>query len=107
MGLTTTMSGNPFDTSTADEDVFLLDDGEDPVCQPCGGGSDKEDDGSSNLCLICGAWPRMKNQVFCLDACAKDVRASERDARRQGPEAVKAFRQLRKKGGTAFQNMIH
>jgi hypothetical protein len=43
------------------------------------------------LCRVCGKNPCMKNPVFCTSPCAADVRGATRQAKEQGPEALKAL----------------
>ena len=59
------------------------------------------------LCRVCGKNPCMKNQVFCTSPCAADVRGATRQAKEQGPEALKAFTALRKTNPTEFVAAIH
>ena len=59
------------------------------------------------MCRVCGKNPAQKNQVFCTSPCAGDVRGATRQAKEQGPEAIKAFQALRKTNPEEFVAAIH
>ena len=83
---------------------FHIEDGDDILCEPC---DEEGDDLDPLMCVVCGQFKQMKNQVYCSEVCAKDVRACERDAKRQGTESAKCFKSLKTRGGPAFANMIN
>ena len=61
----------------------------------------------SKLCKVCGKNPAQKNQFFCSSPCDADVRGAIRQAKEQGPEAVKALQALRKTNPDEFVAAIH
>ena len=58
-----------------------------------------DDDFDADLCNLCELNPKAKNQCQC-SACLAEVKAADKDAKKEGPQAHKEFRQCRKTGGT-------
>ena len=58
------------------------------------------------LCVICLKNPKAGNQSYCYSPCAADVKAAERDAKRQGKDALQAFRLLKKRGNAQFRDCV-
>ena len=57
------------------------------------------------LCMFCEQKPRCKSQVYG-PCCASDVKGAAAQAKRRGPEQLKAFNAIKKRGGKEFITCI-